>query len=174
LNSTAVGPPATATHANAAAFGNGAATARANQQVFGTASNTYTMAGIHSQASKDAQNGQTYLVTSDGQGNLATTDYCASCMQTDIDGLERRDKELADGIAIALALAQPVFQAGQTFAVRVGYGNFDGTSAAGLAAAGVLSKGDFGPTSVVLLDGGIGTGTSERIVAGRGGLTFGW
>ena len=77
-NSTAVGPGATATHANAAAFGNGATTTRANQHVYGTASNTYTMPGITSAASRAAQSGPTQVVTSDAAGNLATTTLSAS------------------------------------------------------------------------------------------------
>ena len=82
--------------------------------------------------------------------------------------------ELADGIAISVALAQPLFQPGQTFAVRAGWGNFDGSNAVGVAAAGVLSEGFAGPLSAVVLDGGIGTSTNTNMVAGRAGLTFGW
>jgi TolA-binding protein len=41
--------------------------------VFGTASNTYTMSGIASNASRSAQSGPTQIVTSDSGGNLATS-----------------------------------------------------------------------------------------------------
>jgi autotransporter adhesin len=71
-DSTAVGPGANATLPNSAAFGHSAVATRADQQTFGTASNTYTMAGITSAASKGAQSGPTQLVTSDAAGNLAT------------------------------------------------------------------------------------------------------
>ena len=62
----------------------------------------------------------------------------------------------------------------QTFAMRVGWGNFDGSNAVGFSAAGVLNRGYAGPTSSVVLDGGIGMGTNESVVAGRAGLSFGW
>ena len=65
-------------------------------------------------------------------------------------------------------------RAGQSFALRMGYGNFDGSSAVGVAAAGLLDKGSFGDRSTVTLDGGVGFGTSDGTVAGKAGLTFGW
>ena len=95
-------------------------------------------------------------------------------MQSEINALGKRDDELADGIAIALAMAQPVFQSGQTFAMRFGWGNFDSSNAVALTAAGLLSKESLGPGSSVILDGGVGTSTAENMVAGRAGLTFGW
>lgn len=93
----------------------------------------------------------------------------------DIGRLQNRDKELADGIAIALALDQPVFQNGQQFALRVGWGNFDGSDAVGVTGAGVLARGLVGgPSSTVVLDAGVGASTGQNMVAGRAGLTFGW
>jgi hypothetical protein len=176
-NSTAVGFGASATPHNSAAFG------WPSQQVFGTAANTYTMPGITSGASKAAQGAPTHIVTTNLTGDLAahtpaelglaSTGQIGG-LQQQINALGRRDEELADGIAISLALAQPIFQPGQTFAMRVGWGNFDGANAIGVSAAGVLGRGYWGPTSSVVLDGGIGTGTSEGVVAGRAGLTFGW
>ena len=57
-------------HTNAA-FGAGATTTLANQQTFGTASNTYTMSGITSGASKTVQGAPSHLVTSNVGGDLA-------------------------------------------------------------------------------------------------------
>ena len=210
VKSIAIGTGAIAGQANAAAFGQGAQTTRADQQVFGTTTNTYTMTGITSAASKTAQGAPTQIVTSNDSGDLAT--YTAAqlglasssavsavqsavtglqsdvtglqsdvtglqsnvaALQSDINRLGKRDSELADGIAIAVAMAQPMFQPGQTFAMRAGWGNFDGHNAVGVTAAGVITKGDFGPTSSVVLDGGIGASTQDNMVAGRVGLTFG-
>lgn len=71
-NSISIGSNASAgNNDNAAAFGAGATATRANQQVFGTASNTYTMAGINSVSSRAAQSGPLSFVTSDSGGNLA-------------------------------------------------------------------------------------------------------
>ena len=69
-----IAPPsadADAAFANSAAFGNGATATRANQQVFGTVSNTYTMSGLTSNASKQTQGSPTHLVTSNSSGDLA-------------------------------------------------------------------------------------------------------
>jgi hypothetical protein len=67
-------------------------------------------------------------VTTDAFGNLASD---GGAIQRQIDNLGQRDKELADGIAISLALAQPMFQPGQNVAMRLGWGNFDGSNAIG-------------------------------------------
>ena len=138
---------------------------------FGTSNNAYTMGGITSQASKSAQTGPLEVVTTDAFGNLASD---GGAFQRQIDALGKRDGELAEGIAIALALDAPNLQSGQSFAFRMGYGNFDGSSALGVAAAGLLDKGSFGERSSITLDGGVGFGTSDGTVAGKAGLTFGW
>ena len=137
----------------------------------GNATNTYTMGGITSDASKAAQTGPLEVVTTDAQGNLASD---GGAFQRQLDALGERDSELAEGIAIALALDAPNLQSGQSFALRMGYGNFDGSSAVGVAAAGLLDKGSFGGRSTVTLDGGVGFGTADGTVAGKAGLTFGW
>lgn len=180
-SATAIGESASAAFTNSAAVGNGAVATRANQQMFGTTSNTYTMAGITSAASAAAQSGARQIVTSDSAGNLATSTLAGlgvasstdiGALQSQIDGLVQRDRQLATGIAISLALAQPMLQAGQTVGVRVGWGNFGGSNAVGLSAAGVLARGFAGPTTSLVVDAGIGFGSSQA--GGRAGVTFGW
>jgi len=159
----------------ASAIGADARTTRANQMAVGTSVNTYTMAGITSNASRAAQTGPLEVVTTDRFGNLASDGGAfQSQFQGQIDALGRRDGELADGIAIALALQQPIFHSGQKFAGRLGYGNFDGSNALALSLAGVVDKGSFGPTSSITLDGGVGFGTLTGTVAAKAGVTFGW
>ena len=170
-NATALGFGARADHVNSAAIGAHAQTTRDNQMAFGTRTNTYTMSGITSEASKAAQTGPLEVVTTDANGNLASD---GGAFQRQIDALGKRDGELAEGIAIALALDAPNLQSGQSFALRMGYGNFDGSSALGVAAAGLIDKGSFGAGSTVTLDGGVGFGTSDGTVAGKAGLTVGW
>jgi hypothetical protein len=104
---------------------------------------------------------------------FATTGDIAA-LNSQIGGLQKRDNELAEGIAIALALSTPTFQGNQTFAARLGWGNFDGSNAMGLSLAGVLDRGGFGKGTSVVIDGGIGYGSSEGTVAGKGGITFGF
>src|SRR5882672_4121934 len=108
-NSSALGNGAQATFDNSTAIGNGATATRANQQMFGTASNTYTMAGIATAASRAAQAGPTSIVTSDNAGNLATRSLAdlGFASQSDISGINGRindvNREARGGIALALA-----------------------------------------------------------------------
>lgn len=99
------------------------------------------------------------------QINANTTDIFA--LQSDVSDLRDRDRELAEGIAISLALDAPVLRNGQTFAMRGGWGNFDGSNAAGITAAGALSQN-------VVVDAGVGWGASQGTVAGKAGMTIGW
>ena len=75
LNATALGAGATANFANSTAIGQGVSTTRDNQVAIGTGANTYTLAGVNSQASKDAQSGTTYMMTTDATGNLAASTF---------------------------------------------------------------------------------------------------
>jgi hypothetical protein len=104
-------------------------------------------------------------------GFAAHTEQIAIINQN-IKSLSRRDRELADGIAIAMALAPPTFQPGQTFAMRAGWGNFDGSNALAVSAAGLVGKFSGGQT--VVLDVGFGGGTRQNVYGGRAGLTLGW
>ncbi|WP_353044085.1 YadA-like family protein [Mesorhizobium sp. M1365] len=83
VNATALGTGATANFADSVAVGQGVTTTRANQVAIGNSSATYTLSGINSAASREAQSGPKYLVTSDAAGNLAT----ASVNIDEIEGL---------------------------------------------------------------------------------------
>ncbi len=117
-----------------------------------------------------------HIVTSDNDGNLATDGGRIhgkiTELQSDIDRLNKRDGKLADGIAIAMAMANPVIQPNQNFAMRVGWGTYDGRHAGSVSAVGVVSRGAFGSGSTVAIDGGVGFTDGE--VAGRAGLSFGF
>ena len=157
----AVGTGATATHANAAAFGNGAATTRANQQVLGTASNTYTLSGLASAASKAAQSGATYFVTSDALGNLATSDVSVETL------IRRTDKALT-GVAMAFAMAGvPTLLPTEIFAMSANWGTFEGEN--GLALNATLRL-----AANVQLNGGVAYGLNEDLAGGRAGVRVGW
>jgi autotransporter adhesin len=125
-SATAVGTHAEASYYNSAAFGSNAVATRDNQQVFGTSDNTYTMSGIASQASRNAQSGKIEFVTSDQDGNLATAGGNFFQHLDDLDG----------GVAMAMALGSigylPEYKQG---AVAGWYGNYEGTSALGFAGA---------------------------------------
>jgi hypothetical protein len=170
-NTVAIGTNAVAKADGGVAIGNGATASRPNQVVLGTSDYTYTMPGITSTASRAVQTGPVQLLTTDAAGNLASD---GGLIQSQINALGHRDRQLTDGIAIAVALAQPIFQPGQNFAVRAGWGNFDGGNAVAVTAAGVVGRGYLGPASSIVVDGGVGVSTDQGMVAGRAGLTFGW
>ena len=141
-NSSALGNGAKATFANSTAIGNGATATRANQQMFGTASNTYTMAGINTAASRAAQAGPTSIVTSDTAGNLAARSFAdlGLASQSDISGINGRldalngrindvNREARGGIALALAASGLQFDTRPgKVSLSGGYGNFKGES----------------------------------------------
>jgi autotransporter adhesin len=146
LQATAIGQGSSAGFANSAAFGNGATTVRANQQTFGTAANTYTLAGVTSAASLAAQSGPTRVVTADAAGNLATAGFSpqdisglqsqASSLQSQVNSLQSQigdnRTEARRGIAAAVATASaPMPSApgkttwqirGSTFQSEAGFG----------------------------------------------------
>lgn len=74
-----------------------------------------------------------------------------------------------------VALAQPVLLPGQTFAMRAGWGGYDDANAVGFSAAGVVAKNLLSQgRGTLTLDGGVGFGTDEGEVVGRGGVSLGW
>ena len=118
VNATAIGPTANATFANSTAVGTGATTTRANQVVLDTAGNTYTMPGIASAASLGAQSGPTAFVTTDANGNLATSSFKSgqhrdAAIPNDASPIPGDDPAVAGGrsahrgIAAAVAAANP-------------------------------------------------------------------
>jgi hypothetical protein len=170
-NSTAIGANASAAFTNSAAFGNNAIAVRADQQVFGTKSNTYTMPGITSPASKAAQSGLLQLPTTDSMGNLAT------------DGGDtfKAIARLRAGVALSLAATPAVLAANEKFGMRLGYGMFDNAHAVGLSVTGVIGEGIFTKRDRLTVDGGVGFGFGEfmgyresAVVGGRAGLQLTW
>ena len=125
-SSVALGNGASANQANAIAIGANVKTSRPNQVAIGNAGNTYTLAGIASQASAAAQSGPTNFVTTDASGNLAASAYGPSTIaglgsridsvQSQVNNLEAKTdavqryaiqtrKEARQGVAMAIAMA---------------------------------------------------------------------
>lgn len=125
-NSVAVGNGAGANQANTIAIGANVKTTQANQVAIGNAANTYTLAGVASQASAAAQSGATNFVTTDASGNLAASAYGPSTIaglgnridsvQSQVNNLEAKTdavqryaiqtrKEARQGVAMAIAMA---------------------------------------------------------------------
>ncbi|WP_244625636.1 hypothetical protein [Methylobacterium mesophilicum] len=125
-SSVALGNGAGADQGNAIAIGANVKTTRAGQVAIGNAGNTYTLAGIASQASAAAQSGPTNFVTTDANGNLAASAYGPSTIaglgsridsvQSQVNNLEAKTdavqryaiqtrKEARQGVAMAIAMA---------------------------------------------------------------------
>ena len=115
---------ASAAFQSSTAIGANATTIRANQMAFGTATNTYTAAGITSAASKLTQSGPTQIVTSDGNGNLATVNTSISDLQADI-------RNNSEGVAMALAMSggPTILPECKMVAVSANVGGFEGEAA---------------------------------------------
>jgi hypothetical protein len=79
-----------------------------------------------------------------------------------------------EGTAVALAISQPVLLPGQTFAMRGGWGDFEGQTAAGFSAAGVVARDVLGYGSTLTLDAGVGVGSSFSGIGGKAGVTIGF
>lgn len=62
-------------HTNSVAIGSEVSTDRDNQVKIGRSATTYTLTGIASDNSRDMQSGRTYMVTTDANGNLATSTF---------------------------------------------------------------------------------------------------
>lgn len=90
-------------------------------------------------------------------------------LQDDGRRQRRQIDENSEGVAMALALKMPDFVADESFGIRLGYGNFEGTDALGLSVAGVIGRNVAGPGSRLTVHGGVGRGLSKKTV----GVTVG-
>jgi hypothetical protein len=173
-NSSAFGAGAQAAFINSAAFGNGAKATRANQQVFGTNSNTYTMPGVTSAASKAAQSGPTQVVTTDAFGNLGVTApstiglASGADLTTSVDLLSRRINKANTGVAMAFAMAGvPTVLPHEKFVFTTTWGTFQGENGAALSGAVRIYRN-------VQLQGSFAYGFRENMAGGHAGLRFGF
>jgi autotransporter adhesin len=161
--STALGAGSQALHNNSVALGAGAVTTRDNQVVIGGPGTTVAFPSIV--GNRASQSGPTYFVTSDGNGNLATSSFTT-------DDILRQDRKLRDGVALALAAGgAPGLLPGRKFAVSMNYGAFDGTGAMAMAATGLLYD---GKQYAVLANGSVGLGFDTNVVGARGGISVQW
>jgi hypothetical protein len=162
---------------NSTAIGTGATTTRANQQSFGTAANTYTLAGITSGASKAAQSGPTQIVTTDSNGNLATATFPSMATTTDLSAVNAKLADLSGqvqvlkrGIAAVAATAfapTPTAPGRTTFAVNASV--FNDAGGLGFAFSHRLA----GTSMPIYFSGAYGNGGGREHV-GRVGFAWEW
>jgi len=147
---------------------------RAGQVAMGSASSTYTMAGINSSASRAAQQGALSLVTSDAAGNLATATIdltelgTLGTRMTRVEGrLDAVSRQANGGIAAAMALAGTTIPGDMKVAVSFNLSTYRGEQ--GFSGAAVAKIDDH-----VWVSGGFAGSTVKGSTGGRVGMTFGW
>jgi hypothetical protein len=91
-----------------------------------------------------------------------------------IDRAERMSSVAMEGVAVALSIADPVLLSGDTFGLRVNWGNFEGRNAIGISTMGLLSVNAFGGGEKLSVGAGIGVGLGDASVGGRAGLQLSW
>lgn len=154
--STAVGVNAfTNTFSNAAAFGYGATALRNNQQVFGTTSNTYTMPGITSWQSTSNQQGQLGLVTTDGDGDLASD-----------PALYNQIGKNRQGVAMAMAMSGFWVPENKSMAANFNVGTWDGAWAVAANIGGKIND-NFHVSGAVSV-------SETGLIGGRAGGQISW
>jgi trimeric autotransporter adhesin len=137
------------------------------------------MSGIASAASLAAQTGPTSFVTSDANGNLATTAFnpqSLTTLQSQVTSLQSQvldnRLEARTGTAVALAVgATPALQAGRRFGISASYGNFQGSNAFGLGATALLYD---NKNYAVVVNAGAGIGMERNVVGVRTAIGLQW
>jgi trimeric autotransporter adhesin len=181
VSSTAIGDRSSAFFDNSTAIGAGAVTTRTNQQSFGTATNTYTMAGVTSAASLAAQTGPVSFVTTDTAGNLAALSMSSIASASSVAALDGRVTNLEsnvrtlnydvrkafEGAAVAIAMGGAALPDNKKFAISANWGTFSGENAFGGMAQMRISNN-------FVANAAVGTGFTRGGVGGRVGGTFAW
>ena len=91
-------------------------------------------------------------MTTDAGGNVAA----------DGGDVFKKLARLSAGVAMSMAMQTPVMAASSNFAIRAGYGNYDGVASAyGLSAVGVLCRDCFIGSDRVSIDISAATGSSS-------------
>ena len=150
--------------------------------VFGTRQDTYRAPGITSQLSKNRQNGDLEIVTSDAAGNLATDGGDTFKHFEIID--KRLDRTTSASTRISLASRSRsrsrilTWSATSGSVVAMNYGNFEGASALSWSAMGVLGYDVLSRGDRVAVSGGFGVGFEEDsgddVWGGRVGAQWTW
>lgn len=186
--STATGPASHADHYESSAIGALAQTTRDYQMMFGTGTNTYTLAGLASASSTAAQTGANrYMVTTDENGNLAvaaiptatppvaviddlTTGGSADALSAEqgriLDGRVSTAQNTADTALLASGAAQSTALAAQTTAndawTTATTAN-NNAAAAMNAANGALQRSGGAMTGNIVMNGNRITGLASPI-----------
>ena len=165
-----IGTLSSAAFANSTAIGNGASTTRANQQSFGTATNTYTMAGLKSAASLAAQTGPVRVVTTDAtaiwQPRHSRASRISSGLQSSVSALQGQIRQAFEGTAIAIAMGGGALPTTRSSRSQ--------PTGAPSAAKTPWPHRPCALSQNVVFNGGIAAGFQQGGVGGRAGVTYAW
>jgi trimeric autotransporter adhesin len=112
-----------------------------------------------------------------GPGVLGTDAVNVNQLNSAVSTLNKRIDKADQGIAIAMAVQNPILTGSDRFGVSVNWGDFAGNNAVGFAAAGVVGQNLFGTGEKMAVTGGFGFGTGGRgdsQASGRAGIQFTW
>ena len=89
-----------------------------------------------------------------------------------LSALDSRVNRVEQGVAMAIAMQNPVLTGNDRFGVAMNWGNYAGNDSVGLAAVGIIGQNFFGGGEKVGMTGGFSSSGNQ--VAGRAGLQFTW
>ena len=159
-------------NANLTVSGTATVTGQANLNGGATVSNNLTVSG--------AGNGGP--ATNVDMGGNVVHDVAAPVLGTDaankayvdasLNSANQRIDRANQGVAIAMAVQNPVLTGSDRFGVAVNFSDFAGNSAVGATAVGILAQNVFGGGEKFGLTGGFGTSSNQT--AGRVGVQLTW
>jgi trimeric autotransporter adhesin len=88
--------------------------------------------------------------------------------------IEQKADRAIEGVAISLAVADPILRGNEVFGMRVNWGQYSGQQALGASVMGVLDQNVFGNGEKLAISGGFGVGLENHHVGGRVGLQLTW
>ena len=98
----------------------------------------------------------------------------SSAVQNRLNQIDQKATTALEGVAISLAVADPILRANEVFGLRANFGAFGGQQALGFSAIGVLDQNVFGNGEKLALSGGLGIGINNQNVGGRIGAQLTW
>lgn len=107
-------------------------------------------------------------------GDIATNAANILGLNSDLSRAFDEIDENREGVAMAIALESPVLVGAESVGFKANFGAFEGETAFGLSAVGVLHRNVIGSGERLNIDAGVGFGFDHGTVGGRAGLQLTW
>jgi trimeric autotransporter adhesin len=98
----------------------------------------------------------------------------SAAMDNRVSKVEQKAKLALEGVAVSLAVADPILRGNEVFGMRMNFGTFGGETALGASLVGVIDQNVFGNGERLAITGGLGIGLSEGNAGGRIGAQLTW